>query len=163
MLASLRHVFTMRHMYDKEPKALTRISLDTLQAGQILEFTTTDKNDPRAHTPFLNKEEEIWTYLFYVTEPGKWPKGNLWAISPSGEISEQLQTSFHGCGRWTTQKQNPVQKQTGLGFTPVWGELVVDCYPTFDNPDAPRGDRITLNGTVKQFAVTDAAFYSPIN
>ena len=148
-------------MTDKEPKIATRITLNSLQFGQVLEFTTTNKKDPFLWSPLIDNEEEVWTYLFYVTEPGDWPNGNLWAISPTGEISDLMETSFHGCGRWTTQKENPVQQQYGKAFTPVWGELVVGCHPTFDNPDAPRGDRITLNGTVTNINVCDAADYAP--
>lgn len=93
-----------------------RLEFSIVSAGDLLTITT-------------GQQSEAWRYGFEVQERQHlWPSGQLTATSPNGEEVGPLPFELHGCGRWTTQRQNPVQKQTGLAFTPYYEGLIVGSF-----------------------------------
>lgn len=92
-----------------------RLEFSDVQTGDIIDVTT-------------GIDDSAWNYKIDVTKSGVWPSGNLVATKPSGRSSKPVPFQLHGCGRWTTPAQNPVQKQPGIAFTPYYQGLIVGSF-----------------------------------
>lgn len=79
-------------------KAIERLRLEDLKAGDLVTITT-------------GTGEDAWAYLFTVEEDGQWPNGTLVASAPDSSETEPVAFSLHGAGNWTNRRQNPVQEQ----------------------------------------------------
>ncbi|HEU4830695.1 MAG TPA: hypothetical protein VFS65_00810, partial [Candidatus Saccharimonadales bacterium] len=90
-------------------------------------------------------DADAWKYTFIVEslEDG-WPTGILSATNPEGQETQPMAFSLHGCGKWTTRSQNPVQTQE-KAFTPYYDGLIEGSFfwgaapesrdrYSFDNP-----------------------------
>lgn len=91
-----------------------RLEFDTLFPGDRLTITT-------------GVDTSAWNYDFTVRTNGHWAHGALEATSPSGDRFGPIDFTLHGCGRWTTLNQNPVQTQE-IGFTPYYDGLIVGSF-----------------------------------
>lgn len=112
----------------KEP--IDRLELETLQRGDVLHIT-------------LGSGEEAFQYKFTVEEQGKWPIGYIVETAPDGTTNEG-QFSLHGSGSWTTQRENPVQKQQ-LAFTSYFESLIVGDFMVGAVPGAGLGKRLVFD------------------
>lgn len=112
------------------------ISYDT----QRLEFETFHSGDTIQITS--GQQEAAWRYDFSVEYAKHWPEGTIIAVSPSGEESLPMEFSLHGCGRWTSRRENPVQKQE-RAFTPYYDGLIVGNF-LWGRPIGDR-DRIVMD------------------
>jgi hypothetical protein len=77
---------------------IERLDLSEIRAGDVLIITT-------------GLEDKAWEYTFTVDEADRWPKGTLKATAPDGSETEPIGFEMHGAGKWTTRRQNPVQKE----------------------------------------------------
>jgi hypothetical protein len=93
----------------------TRLEFDAVHVGDSLVIST-------------GVDDAAWHYDMTVTEMRHWPTTDLIAYTPGGEATEAVPFELHGCGRWTTQRQNPVQRQTGLAFTPYYNGVIVGDF-----------------------------------
>jgi hypothetical protein len=91
-----------------------RLEFESLHSGDFVQITT-------------GVDESAWRYDFNVARAGYWPEGTIIAISPEAEKSEPMEFALHGCGRWTSRRENPVQKQE-RGFTPYYSGIIVNSY-----------------------------------
>ncbi|MCA9324723.1 hypothetical protein KDA23_01470 [Candidatus Saccharibacteria bacterium] len=91
-----------------------RLEFDILHPGDRIDITT-------------GEGEEAWHYDFQVDQAAYWPIGTFRAISPSGDEATANGFALHGCGRWTTRRENPVQSQE-RGFTPYYEGLIVGSF-----------------------------------
>lgn len=108
-----------------------QLAFSSVLAGDLIGITT-------------GTEDEAWLYEFTAEDTSHlWPSGQLRATTPSGEGIGPLPFELHGCGRWTTQRQNPVQKQTGLAFTPYYEGLIVGSFLWGKEPGA--ADRLVFD------------------
>lgn len=96
-----------------------------IETHRRLEFNTLFPGDSLTITTGV--DTEAWNYGFTVLTNGYWPHGTLEATNPRGDRSEPVDFELHGCGRWTTRKQNPVQTQE-IGFTPYYCGLIVGDF-----------------------------------
>jgi hypothetical protein len=96
-----------------------------IETHRRLEFNTLFPGDSLTITTGV--DTEAWNYGFTVLTNGYWPHGTLEATNPRGDRSEPIDFELHGCGRWTTRKQNPVQTQE-IGFTPYYHGLIVGDF-----------------------------------
>jgi len=70
------------------------------------------------------KEGEGFVYEFEVLEPGERPECLITQTNPEGKVVGPSLVRLEGTGRWTTQKENPVQTQwRNKAFTIGWGML----------------------------------------
>lgn len=93
-----------------------RLEFDVLHQGDLLQITT-------------GFDPDAWHYDFSVYNAVRhWPSGTLTVTNPSGEVTPAHEFSAHGCGRYTTQRQNPVQQQSGLAFNPYYDGLIVGSF-----------------------------------
>jgi hypothetical protein len=93
-----------------------RLEFDVVVPGDKLVVTT-------------GKDDEAWQYDFEVNDKKvNWPMGMLSAINPDGQSAEPVPFAMHGCGRWTTPKENPVQEYWGRAFTPYYDGLIVGSF-----------------------------------
>jgi hypothetical protein len=95
---------------------VARLEFDVLRPGDHLQITT-------------GRDDEAWKYDFAVEllEP-KWPSGSLSATTPDGTAVDPLNFEMHGCGQYTTRRQNPVQQQMGIAFTPYYDGLITGSF-----------------------------------
>lgn len=99
---------------EQEP-ALKRLEFVDVKPRDIIRITT-------------GVGSEAWEYSFDVEETkGRWPTGYLGAVMPDGTELPVIPFSLHGCGHWTTRKQNPVQTQE-RAFSPYYDGLIVGDF-----------------------------------
>lgn len=70
--------------------------------------------------------KEVYRYDFEVLTPGEKPECIITQTNPDGSRVGGSLVKLEGTGRWTTQKENPVQEQwSRKAFTIGWGTLHV--------------------------------------
>jgi hypothetical protein len=97
------------------PEQLDRIELKDMKVGDRIEITT-------------GIDKEAWTYTLTIDDTSsRWPKGQLVALLPNGELSPQVGFILHGSGLWTDSDQNPVQTQR-RAFSSYFDSLSVGSF-----------------------------------
>lgn len=109
-----------------------RIELVRLKKDDILRITS--------GTPELT----TFYYDFAVEVQGKWPVGVIQEFTREGVMVIEGRFELQGSGIWTTQAQNPVQKQPGIAFTSEFQDLFIGGFMVGCDPDN-RTDRIVFN------------------
>lgn len=109
---------------------IERLEFSSIQAGDLIKIAT-------------GTGEETWRYDFIVQNVNDlWPEGKLTATRPDGEEVGPVPFSLHGCGKWTTPEQNPVQTQS-RAFTPYYDGLIVGLLLWGKSPAS--GERIIFD------------------
>lgn len=112
----------------KEP--IDRLELENLRQGDVLHIT-------------LGSGEGAFQYKFTIEKQGKWPIGYIIETAPDG-TSNEGQFALHGSGRWTAQRENPVQKQQ-RAFTSYFDSLNVGDFMIGAVPGAGLGERLVFD------------------
>lgn len=116
-----------------------RLNLDTLQTGDSV-------------TLVAGEEPEAYSYVFTVREPGEMPLCDLTQINPDGSSVGPGAAVLQGCGRWTTEAQNPMQRadwfigrpRQEIAMSIGYGVLFVGGFIIVSEPGNHTGDRFQL-------------------
>lgn len=107
--------FTMTEAHGEHlPEILDHLEFSDLRDGDVIHMT-------------IGSDDDAWALVFTVESADSWPTGVLSATAPDGSQPEPVRFTLHGCGRWTTRAQNPVQTQD-RAFTPYYDGLVEGSY-----------------------------------
>jgi len=116
-----------------------RLILDTLRAGDSV-------------TMVAGEEPDTYQYIFTVQNPGKMPLCHLTQINPDGSSVGPGEAILEGCGRWTTERENPMQRadwfvgrpRQEIAMSIGYGVLFVGGFIMVSEPGNHTGDRFRL-------------------
>ena len=118
-------------------KRIERLEFNVVKPGDVIHIIT-------------GVGDEAWVYDFTVTDTSaEWPAGTLKATTPNGTKVGPVPFALHGCGRWTSRRQNPVQDQE-RAFTPYFDGLMVGRFLLGKSPEA--AERLVFDKTGQEIS-----------